>query len=228
MRKLIQATLFLLLPCFLLLPRLVQAQGFQYEEGTHYAVLEVPVRTRNPEVVEVTEYFSYGCTHCYQFESVLQLWKKRLPEGVEFNRSPAIWQSSSYQLYARTYYTILALGVQESVHLPLFQGIHVENRSLGTLGEMTNFMKELGVNPSDFVKTFNDSLGVKAQYQQAIARQRLYRARSVPTLIVNGKYRVNATMTSNSNVGMLQVASFLVEKELQSLKSGKNGSADTN
>ena len=63
------------------------------------------------------------------------------------------------------------------------------------------------------MKTFNDSFGVKAMYQQAIARQRVYRSGGVPALIVNGKYRIEASMVDNSNANMLKVADFLVAKE---------------
>ena len=56
-RKLIQVILGSLLLMFV---HGVFAEGFQYEEGTHYVALNIPVKTRNPKVVEVTEYFSYG------------------------------------------------------------------------------------------------------------------------------------------------------------------------
>lgn len=196
------------------------AEGFQYEEGTHYAVLEVPVKTRNPDTVEVTEYFSYGCPHCYRFEPLVQQWKETLPADVEFNRTPAIWRVTGYELYARTYYTALALGVLEEIHLPLFNAIHGERQRLLDLEAMTGFMAEHGVDPVEFVKTYTDSFGVKAQYQQAIARQRIYRSGGVPALIVNGKYRVEAGMVGNSNVGMLEVADYLIAKERQLLNAG--------
>ena len=78
---------------------------------------------------------------------------------------------------------------------------------------MTAFMAEHGVDPEKFARTFNDSFGVKAMYQQAIARQQLYRSGGVPALIVNGKYRIEASMVDNSNANMLEVADFLVDRE---------------
>ena len=162
----------LLVLCFFSLTTV--AEGFQYEEGTHYVKLEVPIRTRDPGVIDVTEYFSYGCPHCYRFEPLVSQWKQSLPVGVEFNRSPAVWKVTGYELYARTYYTAQALGVLEKIHLPLFNAIHSERRRLLDLKSMVVFMAEHGVDPESFAKTFNDSFGVKAMYQQAIARQQLY------------------------------------------------------
>ena len=204
----------------LLMSLSAQSEGFQYEEGTHYAVLEVAIKTRDPDAIEVTEYFSYGCPHCYRLEPLIKQWKQDLPADVEFNRTPAIWGVSGYELYARTYYTALALGVLDKVHSPLFNAIHGERRRLLDLEAMAGFMAERGVDPVEFVKTYTDSFGVKAQYQQAIARQRIYRAVGVPALIVNGKYRIEAGMVGRSNLGMLQVANYLIEKERQLLNAG--------
>lgn len=221
-RRSLRSSLFLVLVS---LTGLAWAEGYQYEEGTHYAKLEVPVKTRNPDVVEVTEYFSYGCPHCYRLEPLVQQWKATLPADVEFNRTPAIWRVSGYELYARTYYTAKALGVLEQIHEPLFRAIHdvpPASRIL-SLEQMTNFMTQHGVDANEFVKTFSDSFGVKAEYQQAVARQKIYRASGVPAIIVNGKYRIEAAMVDNSNAGMLQVASFLIERERRLLSAEASG-----
>lgn len=202
----------------------VSAESFVYEEGTHYARLEVPVKTRHPDKVVVTEYFSYACPHCYEFEPLLQKWKEELPDNVIFDRSPAIWRAPGYELFARTYYTADALGVLEDIHTPFFQAIHstpLSARNAIDLEWVTRFMAEQGVDPTVFVKTFNDSFGVKAQYQQANARQRVYRAVGVPSLIVNGKYRIETTMHGGSKTALLEVADYLIKQELALL----NGSA---
>lgn len=206
----------------LLLPLFASAEGFQFEEGTHYVALEVPVKTRNPNVVDVTEYFSYGCPHCYRFEPMIQQWAASLPADVEFDRTPAIWQQPGYELYARTYYTAKALGVLEQVHTPLFQAIHSERRNLMDLRSMAAFMGEHGVDAEAFVKTFSDSFGVKAMYQQAIARQRIYRAHGVPCLIINGKYRIETEMVS-SMTELLEVANYLVNRERSMLGNRASG-----
>ena len=182
----------------------------------------MPIRSGNAAVVEVTEYFSYGCPHCYRFEPMVQNWKNTLPQEVDFNRTPAIWSVPGYELYARTFYTAQALGILEKVHYPIFQAIHSDRRSLVDLKSMAEFVAEKGVDPEEFIKTFSDSFGVKAQYQQAIARQRIYKSNGVPAIIVNGKYRIEASMVGNSNSAMLQVADFLIEKELQLIKAGPN------
>ena len=51
-------------------------------EGTHYQTLTPPVAVGRSTDVVVTEFFWYGCGHCYTFEPMLTAWGKQLPEGA--------------------------------------------------------------------------------------------------------------------------------------------------
>ena len=213
--------LFFSLLSFFFITIAVGAESFEYEEGTHYVELEVPIEMRDSNIVNVTEYFSYGCPHCYRFEPLVSQWKEKLPDDVQFDRSPAVWKVNGYELYARTYYTAKALGIVDKVHLPLFNAIHVERRQLRDLNSMAVFLGEHGVDSKTFVKTFNDSLRVTGMYQRAIGRQQAYRSGGVPAIIVNGKYRIEAGMVDNSNANMLRVADYLIKIERRLIASGK-------
>ena len=68
MMKTLLKPLFLLA---LLFAGSVMAQPALYVEGTHYEALDKPVRTVDPNKIEVTEVFWYGCPHCYAFEPLL-------------------------------------------------------------------------------------------------------------------------------------------------------------
>ena len=46
---------------------------------------------------------------------------------------------------------------------------------------------------------------------------RRYGVASVPAVVVNGKYRLDGQLLRGSNVGMLQVADWLVQRELAAL-----------
>lgn len=195
------------------------AEPMQYEAGTHYAVLDIPIHTPDPSKIEVTEYFSYGCPHCFEFDPEITAWKKQLPDDVQFDRTPAIW-SKDYAVYAQTYYTAEALNVLDKVHTPIFQAIHAQGKPLNTPDSMAKFFAQFGVDPVDFAKTYA-SFGVRASVQQAEARGRAYRANGVPTLIINGKYRVDGAM-AGSHANMLKVADFLIQKERAAMHAGKD------
>jgi len=188
--------------------------GAQYEEGVHYQVLDpqAPLSTSG-EGIEVSEYFSYGCGHCFQFDPVLNAWLDKQPEDVNFDRTPAVW-NDYYGNLAQTYYTLKAMDLLESLHVAVFEAIHIQRKNLSKPGVMADFLEEAGVDPESFAKVFN-SFGVRMSLQQADARGRAYRASGVPTLIVNGKYRIE-TRGAGSVQEMLKVAEFLIELERQS------------
>ncbi|MCZ6503506.1 MAG: thiol:disulfide interchange protein DsbA/DsbL [Gammaproteobacteria bacterium] len=192
------------------------AESFEYEEGTHYVELPIPLKTAAEGKIEVTEYFSYGCPHCYQFDPMITAWERGLPGDVKFNRTPAIW-NKDYQVYAQTYFAAEALDVAEKLHTPLFQAIHGQGKRLNDPKLMAMFFAEFGIDPVDFAKVYN-SFGVRASVQQAEAKGRAYRSGGVPAIIVNGKYRIEGKMAgSNSNI--LRVTDFLIQKERETMQS---------
>lgn len=204
-------SIFLVLVGFLFAQAAFAApSGLEYEEGTHYVELTIPIRTRDPKIIEVAEYFSYGCPHCYQFEPLISAWHNKLGEDVAFSRTPAVW-NKDYQVYAQTYFTLVSLKVLEKVHTPIFNAIHNERRRLNSPQAMAEFLANYGVDAEDFARSYN-SFGVRAGVQQADSKGRAYRSTGVPALIVNGKYRVEGSM-AGSNAEMLRVVDFLIEKE---------------
>lgn len=194
----------------LLLSQVAVAAPFEYVEGQHYVKLPMAIHTPDPNKIEVTEYFSYGCPHCFAFDPEISAWKATLPSDVEFDRTPAIW-NKDYEVYAQTYYTAKALHILDKVHSAIFRAIHVDGKQLNTPGDMAKFFTQFGVSEAEFAKTYT-SFGVRASVQQAEARGRAYRATGVPTLIINGKYRIEGSMVG-SNANMLRVADFLIAKE---------------
>ena len=188
----------------------VLGEGIPYEEGTHYVALPIPIKTRQADKIEVAEYFSYGCPHCYQFEPLIGAWKRELADDVVFSRTPAIW-NADYQVYAQTYLTAQALNVLDQIHVPLFDAIHNKRRRLNDPEQMAEFFGEMGIDPMAFARTYS-SFGVRASYQQAEAKGRAYRSSGVPAIVVNGKYRIEGSM-AGSSAEMLKIANYLVEKE---------------
>jgi protein dithiol oxidoreductase (disulfide-forming) len=74
------------------------------------------------------------------------------------------------------------------------------------------FEDSAGVNGEQFLKVLN-SFGVRSKVQQADAQGRMYRLPGVPTLIVNGKYQVNGSRLTGTNIDLLEVVDYLVAKE---------------
>lgn len=208
LRSRLSACVFvLLLP---VLPVLAAAQGAPagFEEGVHYERLPIPVDTRDDARVEVVEVFSYACIHCKNFQSNIDRWRQDLPEHVDFYRMPATF-NASWAALAQAYYTAEALGVTEQVHDPIFRAIHDRGVNLAEPALMAElFETAAGITPDQFNQVYN-SFSVRSRVQQADARGRAYRLSGTPTLIVDGRYRVDGRM-AGGNDAMLAVVNYLV------------------
>jgi len=187
-----------------------QATGDTYIEGENYDLITPPVRTADPDKVEVVEFFWYGCGHCYNFEPMIGAWKKTLPEDVEFRGSPAMW-NKPMELHARAYYTAEVLGVLEEMNLVLFQAMNVDGKRLTSEAEIQELFVANGVEAEDFAKAFK-SFGVSSQVNQASARARAAQITGTPAIMVNGKYHVS-TRKAGSQADMLKIADYLIAKE---------------
>ena len=187
-----------------------QVGGVTFVEGEDYDLITPPVRTADPQKIEVAEFFWYGCGHCYTFEPVITQWKKTLAADVEFRGSPAMW-NKPMELHARAYYAAEVLGVLDTMNPVLFQAMNVDGKRLGTEAEIQALFVANGVPAEDFSKAFS-SFGVSSQVNQAAARARAAQITGTPALMVNGKYHVS-TRKAGSQADMLKVADFLIEKE---------------
>jgi thiol:disulfide interchange protein DsbA len=184
--------------------------GEQYEEGTHYDLIDPVVRTADPDKIEVAEFFWYGCGHCYTFEPVVMQWKKTLADDVDFRGSPAVW-NPKMELHARAFYAAEVLGVLDTMHPVIFQAMNVDRKRLDSEEEIAALFVANGVSAEDFSKAFN-SFGVNSQVRQANSRARAAKITGTPSLMVNGKYRID-TRKAGSQANMLKIADYLVEKE---------------
>lgn len=187
------------------------APNWRFREGSDFKVLTTAQGTTGtPGKIEVTEAFWYGCPHCYQFDPILQDWTKKLPADVSFVRLPVTW-NPTHQIHARLFYTAQALGKIDEMHTAIFREIHLENRMLTTESEIQAFFARFGVSADEFQKTFR-SFAVESQLKRAKELTERYQIRSVPLMIVNGKYSTDAPGIKSLN-DMVAVTGELVERE---------------
>lgn len=191
---------------------LAHAQAAPYQAGKHYVALPAPASTQEPDKIEVAELFWYGCGHCFTLEPLIQSWKKTLPEDVHFRQVPALF-GNVWNLHGQMFYTLESLGKLEEVHPAIFQAIHNQNNRLDNEKAMLEFVAPYGIEADEFKRAWG-SFGVRSKMDQANRLARAYRATGVPTLIINGKYRIEGGMVGGFEE-MLKVAEFLVEQERQ-------------
>ena len=185
-------------------------QAEEYVEGRHYQILVNPTVTRNPSKVEVVEVFWFGCNHCYSLESYIQPWKRNLPNDVDFWKSHITWNAQA-ETHARLFYSAKALGIEEKAIPAAFTAIWREGRNLLGNSEVEYFFKGFGIEKERYLSVSN-SFGVNNAVKQANNRMRQWTVTGVPTIIVNGKYKVSGTREIGTSK-LLDVVDFLIEKE---------------
>jgi thiol:disulfide interchange protein DsbA len=201
----------------LLTPLLACAQSFS--EGEHYRTLSEPQPVADDKIV-VTEFFWYGCPHCYDFEPYLTEWTADLPDNVEFRRVPAIFRDS-WALHARAYYAAESLGVVDEIHIPIFKAMHEDRKRLGSAEQLADLAADNGVDREAFVEAMG-SFAVDTNVRKAKQAIRDYQIQGVPSVAINGKY-----VTSGSMVGsypqVLKVIEHLIKKEMAGADGGGEG-----
>lgn len=189
------------------------APAWRFQEGQDFKVLTAAQgTTSSPDKIEVAEAFWYGCPHCYQFDPLVSDWAAKLPADVSFVRLPVMWNPTN-QIHARVYYTALALGKTEEMHAAIFRELHVNGQELTKESDIETFFGKFGVSAADFQKTFR-SFAVEGQLKRARELTERYQVRSVPIVIVNGKYTTEAPGVKNFR-DIIAVSNELIERERQ-------------
>lgn len=184
------------------------AGEIDWQEGLHYhAISPAPPPNQSGEI-EVTEFFWYGCSHCYQFEPHLNKWLKNKPEGVTFVRIPVLFGGAA-DLHAKAYYALEAMEELERLHEPFFKVMQVDKKKLRTQSELEDWLKSQNVDIDQFREAMN-SFAVSAKFNRARALMRRYGVRSVPVLVTDGRYRSGSGFKGYA--GVIEVTNHLVDK----------------
>jgi|TARA_B100000965_G_scaffold403383_1_gene431340 thiol:disulfide interchange protein DsbA len=184
--------------------------GEKYRAGVHYEIVDNPTTVRDPSKIEVTEVFWFGCNHCYALEPYIARWKKDVPADVAFIKSPATW-NEMLKTHANIYYTAKALGIEQQFVPAAFNTIQNEGRMLTGNTELEYYFRGFDIDRNKY-KAVSTSFGVRNAVEQADKKMKQWKVTGVPSLIVNGKYKVSASRAVRTDQ-LFDVVDFLVEKE---------------
>ncbi|HCH32112.1 MAG TPA: disulfide bond formation protein DsbA [Oceanospirillaceae bacterium] len=188
------------------------ALAADYQAGKHFLVLDEPIKSSNAEVVVVNEFFGYTCPHCNGFEPLLHHWAQEQTQEVNFMAVPVVF-GRSWEPYAKAYFIALNLGILDQTHQAMYNAVHVDERRMTNRQALAAFFAEHGVSKANFDQAY-DSFDLQNKMRQGKRLAARAKITGVPSMLVNGKYMVNATM-AGSNEGMLAVVDYLVDLESQ-------------
>ncbi len=157
-------------------------------EGLRYTELNPPQATGSGNKIEVLEFFSYVCPHCYDMHPSLSAWQKTMPKDVQIDFVPVAfypqWEPMVY-----TYYTLVSMNKLKQLDDALYDAWH-NKVPLYNLDQIADFVAQHGVNRQEFIDTFN-SFSVHASAERAIQMTRAYQIEGTPTLVVDGRYVIS-------------------------------------
>lgn len=211
-------TKFLLVCFFSFFSFQFSACAESFQEGKDYQV--IPHQSSIPsfadDSVTVTEFFSYGCPWCYEFEPQLVKWLRNKPANVNFNRIPVVFEKY-WDLYAKAYYISVALGMEKKMTPKLFYAIQEQNKTLGSESAMEDFFIHAGIKKNIATQAFEESPTLDNEIKQGLQLMQAYQVYVIPTIIVDGKYRVDLQMATDEK-RFIAIMQFLIEKTKQEKK----------
>lgn len=192
----------------------------EYREGQQYYTLMGTGSNESGPIV-VTEFFSYGCVHCRDFDPQISAWAAKLPSDTKLVRSPVAF-NSIWRVYAKMYYMAKELGVLDRAHERLFSDIHDRGRTITSDDQVREFFASLGVSDDRITRSLHSPI-VAREESDAETRARADGISSVPTLMVADRYVIPV-----GEVGRLQalaIADHLIEKVRADRASARKGTA---
>jgi thiol:disulfide interchange protein DsbA len=172
--------------------------------GHDYAVLGVQQRQDVKGKIEVIEFFSWGCPHCYEFYPLLTRWLATMPKDVTFRRVPVGLGHPEWDNLVRAYYALQSTRDLARLDSSIFEAIRTQHVSLFDEQNITAWVGKHGVNVANFTKAFR-SFGVNTSVGQSEDSAVGYRVTGIPTMAIGGRYTV-----SSDHEKMLAVSDELI------------------
>jgi thiol:disulfide interchange protein DsbA len=184
----------------------------KFVEGKHYFEIFPQINTDAPAgKVEVVELMWLGCPHCYHLEERVKNYKENKPDYVAFKQVPAML-NPSWAKDAETFYIAQLLdpkGEKELIN-KIFHAIHEQGRRLKNEDSVKRYFAQLGISEEEYNATKN-SMAYKAKLHRARQIGAASQISSVPSFIINGKYRTSP-YTAGGEAQLFQLVEMLVKK----------------
>ena len=185
----------------------------KFVEGQHYFEIFPAINTDAPAgKVEVIELMWLGCPHCYKLEDNVEKYRKNKPDYVDFKQVPAmlnpVWAKDAETFYIADMLDVS--GKKQLVH-KVFYAIHEQGRRLKSEDSVKRYFSQFGVSEAQY-NGIKNSMAYKAKLSRARQISSGSQATSVPTIIINGKYRTSA-YTAGGEEKLFELIDMLTEQE---------------
>lgn len=187
---------------------------FAYANDTVVSMEYVHVNPPQPvppgRRIEVEEVFWYGCPHCFHLQPVLNRWLAHKPADVLFVRQAAA--ISPYWLpQARAFFAFRQLHLVAKLHDRFFDAIHIRHEVLDNATTISQWVAHHSTVSAAHFRRVYWSFAVSLAVRKARQQQEAEDIHSVPTFIVDGRYRTNPSL-AGSRRQLMRVVDYLIRK----------------
>lgn len=181
------------------------------QSGTGYNTLKERAPVDAPAgKIEVVEFFSYGCSHCKNFEPIFTAWKKAAPADVVVRREHVGFQSS-FEPLQKIFYSLEAMGaVTDEMQNKVFKALQDDRVRLDKPDVLFPWIAKQGLDQAKF-ETAYKGFGVATQIRKAVQLQDAYKVEGTPALGIAGRYYTDGSMGGGFEP-MLKIANQLIEQ----------------
>lgn len=185
----------------------INLHALQFIQGTDYQVLDTTASTEP----KVTEYFSFYCPHCYNFEPAIQNVKQLLPTEVKLNKVHVSFMGGNMGAsMAKAYAVMVVLGVENKMIPAMFEQIHVLRSTPRNESDLRQLFVDNGIDGNEYDAAFNSFVVESMQKQFDIDFQKT-KLTGVPSVVVNNKYQVTPTNVKSIE-DYMELINFLLQK----------------
>lgn len=175
------------------------------------------LNTQSSARPEVIEFFSFYCSHCYNFEyqyNIPKQLKETLPKDAEFKQIHIGWDEN-HQALAHAWVLAQELQVQDKVKRPLFeaaQAASMRNTPL-TVEDIRQVLLNNGVTAQQY-DDYISSFKVINQLNYQLKLATTLGVKATPDIYVNGKYHVLSEGLDQNNYAkdLISVIHALLKK----------------
>lgn len=178
----------------------LMACSAEYKAGEHYTVVDDKVSKK----LEVREYFSFYCPHCFNFEPIMQNVKKDLPAGATFEMNHVDFLRAASPkvqgLLSKAIVVAKKMDMEKKMVGAIFNYLQVQRAFITSEKDIRNIFVLNGADGEQFDKLMS-SFSINSQAKLMKKNQEYFSKKTgpdgkpylnaVPTVIVNGKYRIN-------------------------------------
>ena len=185
------------------------------QAGRDYKAIDPPLATGKGKI-EVIEFFSYGCSHCNDFNPVIGQWAAMLPKDVSFRRVPVSFNRPEWARLSRIYFALEAIGDLAKLDAAVFRAIHQERVVFRTDEAVVSWAAGKGVDGKKFADAMT-AFSMKSMVERADKDATAARISGVPALVVDGKFLINNEAAANYGE-LLKLADSVIAKARQERK----------